>query len=156
MKTGQVFGNTHTYSSTAITKLHKRLQRPVSCVHRICTRVSRELHCGLLLLPSESEHYNLYRWLRRNPLAHGSLPVRCLDLHLYLLHTGYRHIRKGLLNLPLNTRIEWITSIDIIFYLPFLYLVMTSGSVRHCHPAVRSAGYLPGPRTDSQRSNKRN
>ena len=65
---------------------------------RIYTRVSTELHYGLLLLQSDSEYFSLYSRLWRNPLAHSRLSASCLDNPLHLLCTGDQHFRQGLLN----------------------------------------------------------
>uniref|UniRef100_G3NXL3 Uncharacterized protein n=1 Tax=Gasterosteus aculeatus TaxID=69293 RepID=G3NXL3_GASAC len=67
----------------------------VSCPLRICTRVSTELYCGLLLLPSDSEQFGLHRRFWGDPLAHSTLPANGLVCHVCLLHSGDRHFRQG-------------------------------------------------------------
>lgn len=84
----------HTYTPNTIASFFMFIYFPF----RIHTRVSAELHCGLLLLPCDSEQLNLYSWVWRNPVAHSTLPTCCMDTRSYLLHKGHQNLRQGLSN----------------------------------------------------------
>lgn len=113
MTMGQVFWFTSRYSHWPVKTVPicgcrlVHMLVTVSCPFRICTRVSTELYCGLLLLPSDSEQFGLHRRFWGDPLAHSTLPANGLVCHVCLLHSGDRHFRQGVSNLHKNNLNSW-------------------------------------------------